>query len=278
MRPVYDADHMTHHISRGVLSLFVITGLVFAFAIVTAHADHSWGGYHWARTANPLSLKLGDNVTTAWDTYLVSASADWSVSSVLDTTVVAGQANPKNCRAVKGRVEVCNSKYGNNGWLGIASIWISGTHITQGTVKLNDTYYNTSTYNTPAWRQFVMCQEIGHTFGLDHQDEAFGNPNLGTCMDYTNDPSRNDGFGDNVHPNAHDYEMLDTIYTHLDTFTSAASSLSSKGAADIDTSNRSEWGRSIKNSADGRTSVYVREFDHGQKVFTFVVWADESVI
>ncbi len=33
-----------------------------------------------------------------------------------------------------------------------------------------------------------MCQEIGHDFGLDHQDENFNNPNLGTCMDYTNDP------------------------------------------------------------------------------------------
>ena len=49
----------------------------------------------------------------------------------------------------------------------------------------------------------VMCQEVGHDFGLDHQDENFNNPNLGTCMDYTNDPSTNQ------HPNAHDYEELD---------------------------------------------------------------------
>jgi hypothetical protein len=40
-----------------------------------------------------------------------------------------------------------------------------------------------------------MCQEVGHTFGLDHQDENFNNTNLGTCMDYTNDPSTNQ------HPN-----------------------------------------------------------------------------
>lgn len=30
----------------------------------------------------------------------------------------------------------------NNGWLGIASISVNGSHITQGTVKLNDTYFN----------------------------------------------------------------------------------------------------------------------------------------
>src|SRR5688572_31754287 len=52
------------------------------------------------------------------------------------------------CRPTAGRIEVCNAAYGNNGWLGIAQIWISGAHITQGTTKLNDTYFNTDTYNT----------------------------------------------------------------------------------------------------------------------------------
>lgn len=265
---------MTNHITKGAISLIAIIGLVFAFSIATAHADHSWGGYHWARTTNPLMLKLGDNVTTVWDSYLRTASTDWSISDVLDTTVVTGQSNPKNCRATNGRVEVCNNRYGNNGWLGIASIWINGTHITQGTVKLNDTYFNTPAYNTSAWRQFVACQEIGHTFGLAHQDENFYNLNLGTCMDYTNDPTRNDGAGDNLHPNQHDYDELDLIYAHLDTTNTSFSSVSSARAADIDTSDRAEWGKSIRDSADGRTSLYVRELAHGEKVFTFVVWAD----
>ncbi len=258
------------------LVVFVVAfiGVVFAFA-TTAHADHWWGGYHWARTANPLMLKLGDNLTLVWDPYLTVASADWNVSTVLETTVVPGKTNatkgrntPKNCLPTSGGVEVCNFKYGSNGWLGIASIWASGQHITQATVKLNDTYYNTAKYNTPAWRQFVMCQEIGHTFGLDHQDEAFDNPNMGTCMDYTSDPFTNQ------HPNTHDYEMLDTIYAHLDSTNTSSSVTPSSAASDFDTSNRSEWGKSIRTSADGRTSLYVRETARGEKVFTFVVWAD----
>src|SRR4029453_1923478 len=65
-------------------------------------------------------------------------------------------------------------------------------------------------YNSNAWRQLVTCQEVGHTFGLDHQDENFTNANLGTCMDYTNDPSTNQ------HPNQHDYDQLEAIYAHLD--------------------------------------------------------------
>src|SRR6266571_1036837 len=103
-----------------------------------------------------------------------------------------------------------------NGWLGVAQIWVSGLHIIQGTVKLNDTYFNTSTYNKPEWRNLVMCQEVGHTFGLDHQDTNFSNTNLGTCMDYTSNPL---GPPDNEHPNQHDYDELVTIYNHLDSTT-----------------------------------------------------------
>lgn len=239
-------------------------------------ANHSWGGYHWARTANPFTVKLGDNVSTIWDSRLAVASSDWSASPVLDTAVVVG-ASKKNCGPVNGRVEVCNKTYGNNGWLGIASIWISGSHITQGTVKLNDTYFNTAQYNTPAWRQFVVCQEVGHTFGLDHQDVNFNNPNLGTCMDYTNDPARNDGLGDNLRPNTHDYDELGIIYQHLDAITTIFSAKSSAPALtgdDIDTSNPSEWGKVIRKSRDGRSSIHERDLDKGNKIFTFVIWAN----
>lgn len=200
--------------------LVALTVAVTAFAgiVGAATANHSWGNYHWARTSNPFTLKLGDNVGSQWDASLATASSDWTASSVLDTTVVAGQAKGRNCRPTSGRVEVCAGSYGANGWLGIASIWAQGNHITQGTVRLNDTYFNTSTYNTPAWRNLVMCQEIGHTFGLAHQDENFSNANLGTCMDYTNNPSSNQ------HPNQHDYQQLETIYAHLDSTTTVGAS------------------------------------------------------
>ena len=247
--------------------------LMFSFVGV-AYANHSWGGYHWARTTGTFTLKLGDNVGSVWDAYLGTSSSDWSVSSVLDTAVVAGVTNPKNCRPTSGRVEVCNASYGNNGWLGIAQIWASGLHITQGTVKMNDTYFNTATYNKPSWRQFVMCQEVGHTFGLDHQDENFNNLNLGTCMDYTNDPSRNDGVGDNLHPNQHDYDELAAIYGHLDTVNTVRSSASSLRAGAVDITDRTEWGKAVRKDSKGNNSVYRRNLGNGEEVFTFVVWAE----
>ena len=96
--------------------LAFVFGLVALLGFNSASADHSWGPYHWARTANPFTLKLGDNVSSAWDSYLRTASTKWSLSSVLDTSVVSTLSN-RNCRATLGRVEVCNRTYGNNGWL-----------------------------------------------------------------------------------------------------------------------------------------------------------------
>lgn len=248
-----------------LLSIVVIGVGSFAYSV---SANHSWGNYHWARGANPFTLKLGDNLSANWDAQLISASADWSTSAVLDTVIVPGSTNPKNCRAVPGRIEICNSKYGNNGWLGIASIWASGEHITQGTVKMNDTYFNTTKYNTPAWKQMVVCQEIGHTFGLDHQDENFDNSNLGTCMDYTSDPSTNQS------PNQHDYDMLATMYNHLDALTTVSQTLSSNKPA-VDHADPSTWGKEIRTSSDGHGALYERDLGKGNKVFTFVVWANE---
>ncbi len=250
------------------VAFFAATLIAVGSFTSTVSASHSWGGYHWARTANPFTLKLGDNLTANWDAYLSTASLDWSVSSVLDTLIVPGSTNSKICKAVSGRVEVCNSKYGNNGWLGIASIWASGSHITQGTMKLNDTYFNTAKYNTLAWKNLVMCQEIGHTFGLAHQDEVFGNANLGTCMDYTNDPSTNQ------HPNVHDYDMLETIYSsHPDSGTTVSQTPSSN-KQEVDHANPSTWGKKIRTSSDNRGSLYERDLGKGNKIFTFVTWAN----
>lgn len=174
---------------------------------------HAWSTYHWDKPGDQVLLNLSSNLSSAWLPYLNTASSDWSLSSVLETTVIPGTQSPRKCKPVLGRVEVCNAAYGRNGWLGIAQIWISNGHISQAVVKLNDTYFSMSQYNTPAWKRMVVCQEVGHAFGLDHQDENQTNPNLGTCMDYTTNPS---GPPSNEHPNAHDYEELESIYAHAD--------------------------------------------------------------
>lgn len=270
---------------------FAAIALVAVAAVVSA--NHPWGNYHWARTSNPFTLKLGDNVSSVWDWHLAVASSDWNNSSTsplkLKTAIVSGGTDGRRCRATNGRVEVCNAKYGKNGWLGLASIWASGDHITKGTAKMNDTYFNAAPYNTFAWKQFVVCQEVAHTFGLDHQDEDFNNANLGSCMDYTSDPDgtlANPDQLSNLHPNAHDFEQLAAIYAHLDDFTTLSalkpgalaaalrSAVRSADAEEFDFSDSREWGKVVRRAQNGRSSLHVRDLGKGEKVFTFVIWAD----
>jgi hypothetical protein len=255
----------------------LLVGVALAVGLLTpavANANHDWRGYHWTRSSNPLSLDLADNVSSSWQTMLTTASSDWSKSSVLNTSVVNGSQGSV-CDPTIGRVEVCNGAYGNNGWLGVAQIWIylGSKHIAQATVKVNDTYFSQSPYNTTPWRQYVMCQEVGHTFGLDHQDETQTNANLGSCMDYTNDPDGGAGGAasndaSNEHPNAHDYEELETIYRHLDGSGGRPHGpRGNQGPADA-----AGWGLEVSRTNGGHTSVFVRDVGGDQAIVTFVIW------
>lgn len=252
---------------RRSLIVLVLAASALAALPAASFATHSWGGYHWARTANPFNLKLGDNVSATWDPYLATTSSDWSQSTVLNTNVVAGQST-KRCRPTSGRVEVCSSTYGQNGWLGLAQIWLSSGHISQGAVKVNDTYFNMPQYNNSAERNHVMCQEVGHTIGLGHTSED--GSSQGTCMDYSQSLS-------SQHPNQHDYDQLGIIYAHLDSFNSAKALREMPPAMrDIDFEGIGQWGRMVYLSKDGRESIHVLDFGHGYKVVTFVTWADLS--
>jgi hypothetical protein len=151
----------------------------------TVDANHSWNGYRWARTSNPFTVKVIDSMTSNWDDNLGVAISDWGTSSVLNVTKESGNdssSTRKRCRPVSGKVRACNSNYGNNGWLGLAQIWVNGKHITQAVTKLHDSYLASSSYSETN-RQHVICQEIGHDWGLDHQDES--GADLNTCMDYS---------------------------------------------------------------------------------------------
>ena len=192
---------------------------------------------------------------------------------MLDTNIGPGGTSGATCNPTSGMVEVCNYAYGTTGWLGVAQIWISGRqHIYQGTTKMNDTYFNSPQYNTDAWRTMVMCQEVGHTFGLDHQDENFNNTNLGTCMDYTSNPL---GPPSNLQPNQHDYDQLDTIYSHLDSTTTvapaSAASTSPPAANRGSFNSRAEWGRLVGESPNGKLELWERSFGGEARMVTWVI-------
>lgn len=243
---------------------------VTVFAAVPALADHAWSTHHWKKGSGELTMPVGDNVDSRWDQYLTAAIQDWNKSEVIQAVSSAGATSPRRCAPVAGRIEVCNAKYGQTGWLGIAQIWLSNGHITQGTTKLNDTYFDTAKYNTPAWRALVTCQEIGHDYGLGHQDEDSGNADLTdangveTCMDYTSLPDANG------QPNGHDYAQLTSMYSHSEAATSTAQSVQSEAAGG---DAPADWGRAVAFTKDGRPRVFERTTASGRKMVTHVFWA-----
>ena len=276
---------------RKLLRAALIAGVAITVA-TPADATHAWGNYHWARAgmgAGSLALKVNKQITNVWTTSVNAAITDWNGRSVLSLT---GQNAPtgtsaKRCSPITGQILLCNDSYGQRGWLGLASITTdSSSHITSGTTKLNDSYFNTATYNKPEWRAMVACQEIGHDFGLDHQNTTYDTPNVGSCMDYTNDPSALGAYGplSNEHPNTHDYDELVTIYNHLDSMTTAASLAATNfGVRQVghavpqalpDPGNTAaEWGTPVHRDGKGRNDLFARPLPNGGKMLTHVFWA-----
>lgn len=209
-------------------SLAIGLAVVAAVALVsTASAYHSWGTYHWARGANPFTLQVIDSVTTDWQFEFDTSLIEWSNpigghTDVLDFNVGAaddGGRTRKRCQSVSGQIRVCNATYGYTGWLGLASINIdSAGHILQGTAKVNDSY--SYYWADPDEKRHVMCQEVGHLFGLGHTSEDGSSQN--TCMDYSQSST-------SISPNAHDFQELATIYAHSDSYDTFASGGSGGG-------------------------------------------------
>jgi hypothetical protein len=205
--------------------ILVIAMAMLLLSAATALASNTWNGYHWANgDGDPhegsISLTLVDDLTEYGPEY-AKAVDDWN----RDTTAADGPLSlipgtaanrPAACDnddsetagiEIKDTIHVCNYAYGKIGWLGLARIWLAADgHIEAGVALMNDSYMleSGSVYDNPyAWRH-VLCQEIGHTFGLDHQ----GSPKKQSCMNARwglTDPSF-------VGPNQHDYDTLDEIY------------------------------------------------------------------
>lgn len=256
-----------------ILAVVVLLVAIIA-APLTVEADHGWTflGYqlHWARGSN-LTIHSVDHISSDWVFYYNQAQRDWHKSKVINVV----KADEDVCDSDWNCMEVFSGNYGQSGWLGLASV--SGyidfdndmIHLTYGQAIMNDYYYTTepyaAVYGTPEWRAVVMCQEIGHVFGLGHNDENFNNPSTGTCMDYSTDP------GPNQHPDAHDMELLQRIYAHNDVVVYNANP---RSAAFQNQPQISDFGELVEQS--GHESVYVKDLGDNWVKITFVTHAVEQ--
>ena len=201
-----------HRASMTLALLLSVGNLAAPAAAVTTG---SWNDYRWARSGT-LALKTVNRTSSEWTSYFAPALRGWSIAPQIDLIGSRGTVNSA-CDAVYATIQVCNGKYGANGWLGYANVWLSAGRIVQATVRLNDTYFSQSTYNADTWRTSTLCQELGHTLGLAHNNANRGDTNTGSCMDYTNDPDGGLKYGkSNLAPGSMDFTGLNVIYKTLD--------------------------------------------------------------
>lgn len=274
-----------------VLRSFLWLGITLVIACNPydlALASNAPSGYHWARKQTQFTLEVGDDVDGGWDDLLRQAIAAWNDNGTVTLKEIHGSTNPQKCSPTTGIVEVCNGQYGTDkGWLGLTQLYFddAGDHIESVTVQFNDSFFNQSDgqYNDPAARQHTACHELGHSMGLDHA-------NTDSCM---ND-SQNAVFH-NVTPINKDFQTLGQTYDHKDSTVTVAGpqkkpkhdSGNKKHHKHKKQNGKVGKGRSASNDFFSPTSLpsvpsglsgsdteIVQTLDTGQKVVTFITWAD----
>ena len=268
--------------------------LSITFITTSSIASHIWGdshdkddggvaGYHWARdTSKVVTLTIQDSTSTnQWQTIVNSALDNWNLSNdiTFNFSIELSDADRsrRQCKASNGQIRVCNYSYGiAKGWVGVAGLELdTDGHIIKGYTKLNDSFFDSQIYGYDSynWRLLVACQELGHDFGLGHQDENFSTTTTpGTCMDYTNNPDAS------TMPNYHDYETLGLIYDHNDTETigGGGGCKAPQGVgcnrANNNSNNKSEWGMS--RGRKGNSETFIRITPDGIRHVTHVTWAN----
>ena len=275
---------------RKLVALFALSVLV----AVPVFASHGWSTYHWPRSTAEASITIYRSLTVTtysnWPDHLqksvygdpanpnTSNRRGWNDSSVLALSIVSSATDSTtryNCSPSTGTIRVCNYAYGSTGWAGLAQVWPdSGGHIQRANTKVNDTYMG-STSNNP-WRRHVMCQEVGHDFGLGHTSENGSSQN--TCMDYYKNTSNSDWTS--TGPNQHDFDQLRVQHHAMvspgpgDLF---AMSLRDPGPIDeIDMNEPWQWGSPFAWDDEGRPVAFVLDRtpnESGDEVITRVTWA-----
>lgn len=158
----------------------------------------------WDVDRGGLKLDVINALDDWWDPYFFRAITEWDSGDpdALSLTTDKLTTDP-DCEPVTGKLKVCNGDYGDTRWRGINQILVSNNNIVASAARMNDFFLLEA---SDAQRQYTMCHEVGHGFGLPHDDEDFFNADRHNCMDYTSRPI------DNQSPAEVNFSFLADLY------------------------------------------------------------------
>ena len=119
----------------------------------------------WKNKGKGLTLEIRNALTDDWHGYFNQAVNDWNESPSLSLTTKQ-IAVDTNCTHVQGILKVCNGFYGRKGWTGLNVALFTDKYIAASVSKMNESYLKGKTAEE---KQYVMCHEMGHGFGLPHR-------------------------------------------------------------------------------------------------------------
>jgi len=153
-----------------------------------------------------LKLELVNALDDRWDAFFQKAVADWDNGDPDALTLETSTSNvDPSCKEIDGKMKVCNDDYTATGWRGINQLIFDGSNqIISSIAKMNEYYLDDKTSDDE--KQYTMCHEIGHGFGLLHTDENFMNSPLGDCLDYSSN------IKPNLLPGLINYQKLEVMY------------------------------------------------------------------
>ena len=153
---------------------------------------------------NGLDITVLNALDDRWTSIFDASILDWDNGQpdalTLSTRKVA--VDP-DCSPVDGRIKVCNGDYGATDWRGINTAFLQNGFIVHSAAKLNDYHLQGG---SQAQKEYTMCHELGHAFGLPHTDTNYYNMDRGDCLDYTMRPRLN------LKPGEFNFNLLYKVY------------------------------------------------------------------